>query len=79
MLNDFETVQVVDTGVDTVASGQVLDDGTICGFDTLAVANIEEGNLKSYFDILKIPCLCESIYNGVILQDFLHKILKIWD
>ena len=31
--------------------------------------NIEEGNLKSYFDILKIPCLCESIYNGVILQD----------
>ena len=46
VLNDFETVQVVDTGVDTVASGQVLDDGTICGFDNLAVANIEEGNLN---------------------------------
>ena len=31
--------------------------------------NIEEGNLKTYFDMLNIPCLSESIYNGVILQD----------
>ena len=31
--------------------------------------NIEDGSVKAYFDNLQIPCLSESIYNGVVVQD----------
>ena len=45
-LADVSNVDVADNGLDLVASAAKSDEGVICGYNNLGIANISEGNLN---------------------------------